>query len=191
MEDINVSGVITKHTNGKTYAYPRSRYTDPNREDLRRVDRGGKKGHQISQMWDKHHEIARLIVLGMNNQEVAAKVNCTPQTVSNVRNSPVVQDKLAILHAVRDVATGDLAHEIAEMAPMALKRIREVLETGKVHGQTASAAVIMKEANNLIDREMGKAVQRIDSRNINTTLGPSDLEAIKQRAAELRGDPTV
>lgn len=174
--------------NGKAYSYPKSRYSDTTRTDLRRVDKGGRKGQQIAQMWDNHHEIARLIVLGMNNQEIAKKMNCTPQTVSNVRNSPVVQDKLAILHAVRDVATGDLAHEIAEMAPMALKRIREVLETGQVHGQTASAAVIMKEANNLLDREMGKAVQRIDSRNLNTTIGPADLEAIKQRAAELRGD---
>ena len=191
MEDTSVSGVITKHVNGKTYAYPRSRYTDPNREDLRRVDKGGKKGHHIAQMWDNHHEIARLLVLGMNNQEISERMNCSPQTISNVRNSPVVQDKLAILHAVRDVATGDLAHEIAEMAPMALKRIREVLETGQVHGQTASAAVIMKEANNLLDREMGKAVQRIDSRNVNTTLGPSDLEAIRQRAAELRGDSSI
>ena len=172
--------------NGKAYSYPKSRYADLNRTDARRVS--NRKGHQITQMWDNHHEIARLIVLGMNNKEIADRMNCTPQTVSNVRNSPVVQDKLAILHAVRDVATGDLAHEIAEMAPMALKRIREVLETGQVHGQTASAAVIMKEANNLLDREMGKAVQRIDSRNLNATIGPADLEAIKQRAAELRGD---
>ena len=173
---------------GKTYTYPKERYSDPNRTDLRKVDRGGKKGQQISKMWDNHHEIARLLVLGMSNVEIAERMNCSPQTVSNVRNSPVVQDKLAILHAVRDVATGDLAHEIAEMAPMALKRIREVLETGTVHGQTASAAVIMKEANNLLDREMGKAVQRIDSRNVNTTLTTSDLDAIRQRAAELRGD---
>lgn len=173
---------------GKTYVYPKERYSDLTRTDMRRGDKGGKKGHQITEMWSNHHEIARLIVLGLNNIEIAARMCCTPQTISNVRNSPVVQDKLAILHAVRDVATGDLAHEIAEMAPMALKRIREVLETGTVHGQTASAAVIMKEANNLLDREMGKAVQRIDSRNVNTTLTSNDLDAIRQRAAELRGE---
>ena len=173
---------------GKTYVYPKERYSDLTRTDKRRGDKGGKKGHQITEMWSNHHEIARLIVLGLNNIEIAARMCCTPQTISNVRNSPVVQDKLAILHAVRDVATGDLAHEIAEMAPMALKRIREVLETGTVHGQTASAAVIMKEANNLLDREMGKAVQRIDSRNVNTTLTSNDLDAIRQRAAELRGE---
>ena len=182
MEDM----ITVKGKNGKAYSYPKSRYADITRTDARRV--ANKKGHQITKMWDNHHEIARLLILGMSNVDIAAKLDCSPQTVSNVRNSPVVQDKLAILHAVRDVATGDLAHEIAEMAPMALKRIREVLETGQVHGQTASAAVIMKEANNLLDREMGKAVQRIDSRNVNTTLTSSDLEAIRQRAAELRGD---
>lgn len=185
------AGMITSiSSTGKVYEYPVSRYSDPNRVDLRRGDKGGKKGHQIAQMWDNHHEIARLIVLGLDNKDIAERLNCSSQTISNVRNSPVVQDKLAILHAVRDVATGDLAHEIAQMAPMALKRIKEVLETGTVHGQTASAAVIMKEANNLLDREMGKAIQRIDSRNVNTTLTSNDLDAIKQRASELRGDVT-
>ena len=114
-------GTITvQGPNGKEYIYPKSRYNDPNRPDLRKAP-NGRKGHQIAKMWDNHHEIARLLVLGLNNAEIAERMGCTPQTVSNVRNSPVVQDKLAILHAVRDVATGDLASEIAEMAPMALR----------------------------------------------------------------------
>lgn len=169
------------------YSYPKSRYTDPNRKDGRRNPDGKRKGWQIAEMWDQHHEIARRLVLGQSNIEIAEALGVDKQTVSNVKNSPVVQDKLTLLRAARDCESIDLAKEIAEMAPMALKRVREALETGTVLGKEVNAATILKEANSLLDREMGKAIQRIDSRNLNATLTLEDIEAIKQRAAELGG----
>ena len=169
------------------YSYPKARYADPNRKDMRRAPDGKKKGWQIAEMWDQHHEIARRLVLGQSNVEIAEALGVDKQTVSNVKNSPVVQDKLTLLRAARDCDSIDLAKEIAEMAPMALKRVREALETGTVLGKEVNAATILKEANSLLDREMGKAIQRIDSRNLNATLTLEDIEAIKQRAAELGG----
>lgn len=171
--------------NGKVYSYPRERYRDPNRKDLRRNPDGKRKGFQIAEMWDQHHEIARRIILGESNVDIAKAIGVTPQTVSNVKNSPVVQDKLAILRAARDAGTIDLAREIQELAPIAVARLREVLETGTVMGKEASAALILKEANAIMDREMGKAVQRVDTRNAHMHFGPEDLERIKQRALEL------
>lgn len=175
----------------KTYNYPKERYTDPNRKDRRRAEDGKKRGWQIAEMWDQHHEIARRLVLGQSNTEIAEALGVRKETVSNVKNSPVVQDKLTLLRAARDCDAIDLGKEIAELAPMALKRIREVIETGSTLGREANAATILKEANALLDREMGKAVQRIDSRNLNATLGPSDIEEIKQRAAEILGGNLV
>ena len=186
-KEIPMEPMIVNRINGKVYSYPISRYTDPNRTDQRRTPDGKRKGWQISEMWDQHHEIARLLVLGMKGPEIAEKVGVSAQTVSNVRNSPVVQEKLAILHAARDAGTIDLAREIADLAPMALKRVKEVLETGKVLGKEANAATILKEANGLLDREMGKAIQRVDSRNMTAHITIDDLEAIKKRAAELEG----
>jgi len=170
---------------GKTYSYPKERYTDINRVDKRRRVDGKKLGYQISEMWDQHHEIARRLVLGESNKDVAEALGCSAQMVSNVKNSPVVQDKLSILRAARDAGTIDLAREIQDLAPIALKRIKEVLETGQVMGKEASAAVILKEANALMDREMGKAVQRVDTRGIHAHFGPEDIERIKNRAMEL------
>ena len=177
--------IVSNPGSDKQYSYPKARYADPSRKDGRRVD-GPKKGWQIAEMWDNHHEIARLIVLGMNNQQIAEKLSCNPQTVSNVRNSPVVKDKIALLQAARDCNCVELSAEIAEMGPIALKRIREALETGQVLGKEVNAATLLKEANNVIDRVEGKAVQRIESKNLNATLTLEDIEAIKQRAEQLR-----
>lgn len=170
----------------KVYSYPLERYADSSRKDRRRKD-GPRKGWQIAEMWDQHHEIARRLVLGESNIDIAKALGVSKEMVSNVKNSPVVQDKLALLRAARDCECVDLAKEISELAPIALKRMREALETGTVLGKEVNAAGILKEANALLDREMGKAVQRVDTRGVNMHLTMDDIEAIKQRASELGG----
>jgi hypothetical protein len=168
------------------YSYPSSRYTDPSREDGRRARRGkGKKTFQVAEMWDNHHEIARRLLLGQKATEIAQEMNCSETHISQVRNSPVVQDKLSIMRAARDAGTIDLAREIADLAPIAVQRIREALESGTVLGRELNGAGILKECNSLLDREMGKAVQRVDTRGIHTHLTGEDLERIKARAKEL------
>ena len=177
--------MIRQEVNGVVYEYPKDRYTDANRTDNRRAP-GGRKGWQIAEMWDKHHEIARYLVMGYSNEDIAKLVGVTAQTISNVKNSPVVQDKIAVMRAVRDVECMDLQKEIASLAPIAIKRMREALESGTVLGKEVNAVAILKEANSILDREMGKAVQRIDSRNTSMTLTLEDIEDIKNRAAAMR-----
>jgi len=159
------------------------RYNDINRKDHRKT--GDRKGWQVAEMWDSHHEIARRVILGQTNEEIAKSLNCTPKTISNVRNSPIVQEKLAIMRAARDAGTIDLAREIADLAPLALQRVKEALETGVVMGRELSASGILKEANGLLDREIGKPTQRIDTRGVHGVFSLEDIEKIKDRAKEL------
>jgi hypothetical protein len=175
---------VTIAPTGKEYHYEPDRYLDSSRNDNRR-NPNRKKGWQVSEMWDMHHEIARRIILGENNQEIASALDCTPQTISNVRNSPVVKDKLSIMRAARDADTVDLSKDILELAPIALAKIREALETGMVLGKEVSSVSLLKEANNLLDRHMGKAVTRVESHNLNATLTLEDIERIKDKARSL------
>lgn len=165
-----------------TYDY-QDRYTDSSRKDSRRV--GERKGWQVAEMWDSHHEIARRLVLGQSNEDIAKDLGCTAQSVSMVRNSPVVQEKIAIMRAARDAGTIDLAREIADLAPLALQKVREALETGQVMGRELSASGILKEANGLLDREIGKPTQRIDTRGVHGVFTLSDIEKIKEKAKML------
>jgi len=170
-----------------TYTYPKEHYTNPDRGDGRRVSGEKRKGWQVAEMWDRHHEIARRIVLGQNNQEISEALNVTPQQISNVRNSPVVKDKITVMRAARDAGTIELAKEIADLAPLAIQRVREAIESGTVLGKEVSAIGILKEANGLIDREIGKPTQRIDTRNVHGHFTLDDIERIKERARELAG----
>jgi hypothetical protein len=166
-----------------TYSYPKEHYTNPDRGDGRRVEK--KKGWQVAEMWDRHHEIARRVVLGQNNQEISEALGVCAQQISNVRNSPVVKDKITVMRAARDAGTIELAKEIADLAPLAIQRVREAIESGTVLGKEVSAIGILKEANGLIDREIGKPTQRIDSRNVHGHFTLEDIERIKEKAKEL------
>jgi len=169
------------------------KYSDPNRVDQRfasthgRVRGEGKNSFVIAQMWENHHEIARRLLLGQKNVEVAAALNCSAQIVSDVKNSPVVKEKLALMRAARDAGTINLAREIADLAPIALQRIKEAIETGVVLDKEVSAAGILKEANGLLDRDQGRAVQRVDTRNLHGHFTMEDIERIKEKAKELAG----
>lgn len=172
-----------------------NRYVDEGRNDKRKVSsrnprrQGQKKaGWQVAEMWEKHHEIARRLVLGIeSNKEIAEALKCTPQLVSMVRNSPVVKDKVIVMRAARDADTIDLSKDILEMAPIAIQRMREALEEGRVQGKELSAEGILKQANNIIDREVGKPTQRVDTRNIHGHFTLDDIDRIKARARELAG----
>jgi hypothetical protein len=185
MDDFIRQAVTNAQGDMVEYAYPKDRYTDPNRSDGRRSVNGKKKGWQVAEMWDKHHEIARRLILGEKNVDIAAALGCTEVQVSNVKNSPVVQDKLAIMRAARDAGTIDLAREIQDLAPIALARIREALEEGKTLGRELSGSSILKEANSVLDREIGKPTQTINTRNLHGHFTAEDLERIKNRAKEL------
>lgn len=167
---------------------PRSKYSDPNRgPDLRRRADGKKRGFQVAEMWDSHHEIARRILLGQKGVDIAKALNCTAQTVSNVRNSPVVKEKIELMQAARDVGALDLADQIKELAPIALGRVKEAITIGEVNGQTLSGAEILKQSGHILDRELGKATQRIDTRSMHGHFTMDDIQKMKDRAKELSG----
>ena len=178
MQTIRVTG-----SNGKVYEYDRSRYSDPTRTDRRRVAK--RKGHQIAEMWENHHEIARRILLGQRNVDIAKALGCTNQTISNVRNSPVVKEKLAVMRAARDVGCIDLAKEIAELAPIALEQVKSAIRNGEVHGNAIDGKEILRQANSILDRQIGKPTQRVDSRNIHGHFTMEDIERIKAKARDL------
>jgi len=161
-------------------------YNDPNRKDHRKVTDGKPRGWQISKMWENHHEIARHILLGEKNVDIAKQMKCNVSTVAAVRNSPIVKDKLAIMAAARDVDTVNLAKEILDLAPIAIARVKEALTEGKVLNKELSASGILKEANAILDRQIGKPTQTINTQNIHGHFTLDDLDRIKQKAGILK-----
>lgn len=160
------------------------RYYDSNRvPDQRRTANqpDGCRHWQVSEMWDLHHEIARRLVLGQKNTEIARDLGIHKQTVSNVRNSPVVQEQMALLNGARNAETMDLAQEIAEIAPVALQLLKEIVE-GEGQGTNAPLSLRAREANNMLARVGHGVPQRVQSESVNVFLTSKDIAEIKQRA---------
>lgn len=156
----------------------REKYYDPDRgPDLRKNN--GSRRWKISEMWEIHHEITRLLVLGWKNVEIAEHLGVTQVMVSAVRNSPVVQDKLAIMKAARDADTIDVAREIQEIAPAALELLKEIIG-GDV--QDASIALRAKTAESMLDRAGHGAINRSQIQNVPYYLTEDEIEDLKRRA---------
>lgn len=156
------------------------KYSDPNREpDQRKVLQ--KKSWTVGEMWEVHHEIARLILLGWKNVEIAKRLKCSSQMVSNVRNSPVVQDKLAIMKGARDADSIDLSREIRESAPDALRLLQDIIR-GDNDAQDAPLSLRAKTAESMMDRAGYSAPKRIQSESISYALTKEEIEEIKRRA---------
>jgi hypothetical protein len=161
------------HLEGADYKVPDKRFKPP----------GMKKTWQVTKIWELHDEIKRRILLGQKNTVIAEALACSPQTVSNVRNSDVIQDQLAIMRGARDAATVDIARDIQEFAPKALELLKDVVNGDKA-GANASISLRAKEANNFLDRAGHSAVKKHDVRGMTALLTIDDIERIKKRALE-------
>src|SRR5574343_475754 len=47
--------------------------------------------YQIQHLWERHHQIKRLAIMGLTHKEIAKELEITPVTVSNVLNSDLMQ----------------------------------------------------------------------------------------------------
>lgn len=162
-------------------ATPQEKYYDEGRgPDLRRAP-GGRRHWTVGHMWDVHHEIARRIVIGQKNVEIAEALGVSAQMVSNVRNSPVVQEHISIMRGARDADTVDLAREIKEIAPEALTLLKDIIK-GDDQGQGAPLGLRARTAENMLAR-VGHGVPKVvKSENVHAFLTTEDIEDIKRRA---------
>lgn len=135
--------------------------------------------YNIKTVWEKHREISRQVILGRSNKEIASDLGITPQTVSNVRNSPLARAELEKLGEARDMDAKSIAQRIEEFAPVALELLENIVK-GQVPG--ASIALRAKVAGDQLGRAGHGEVKRIQS--LHAHLSRSDIEKIKARAVE-------
>jgi len=155
-------------------------YSDSNRiTDRRRKPPGVRKIWQVGKVWELHEEIARRVLLGQKNTQIAKAISCSPQTVSNVRNSPVVQDKLAVMRGARDAYTIDIARDIQEFAPEALSLLKNVVK-GVGSGANADVSLRARTSESMLDRAGFGAIKK--EARVVQHLTSEEITAIKERA---------
>ena len=150
--------------------------------DRRRLCHGKpRRTFSVGQMTELHHEIARRVLVGQKNVDIASALGCTPQTVSNVRNSPIVKHRLAQLAHERDCEAVDFARAVNERVSQAFSIVDEALydDTGEV-----PLTFRLREANAILDRK--EKLDGIGQRSfhVHAHLTPADIEELKRRALD-------
>lgn len=145
-----------------------------------------KSSWQVTDMWELHHAIVRQVFLGRKNTEIAKSLGCTPQQVSNVRNSKVVQDQLKQMQKQANTEVVSIKTQIGSLAEEAVKVLKEVMMS-----ESTPPATRVNAAKDLLDRGGHAAVQQVNVAHGHFTL--ADLEAIKERARQIgfQGGPVV
>lgn len=157
-------------------------YFGPRDSDRRKRKNGERKVFAVNEMTELHHEISRQILLGRKNVDIAEELKCTPQTVCNVRNSPVVQAKLSKMVKERDDQAVNIIEEVNKRLPRALEILDEAIydETGEL-----PLSMRLKEANTLLDRK--EKIEGLGQRHFHAhaMLTQDDIENIKERALKV------
>jgi hypothetical protein len=158
----------------------RERYQMPYRKD----DRFGpvlRKSWQVGQLWELHHEVIRMLLLGMKQCDIATRLGISDCQVSKIKNSQIVKERLALMGAARDVDTIELSKDILAVAPQALRLLKNVIE-GEEEGKSATIGLRTKVAEGMLDRAGFGAVKKVQSDNVHTFYGSEEIELLKQRA---------
>lgn len=141
----------------------------------RRRNPAGNQHYEIKQVWERQHQIARLLVLGWNNKQIAKHLGITPQTVSNARNNPEVMRKIELLRARADEGVISVSQRIQELAPRAVEVLNELMENSDFSNRRLAS-------QDILDRAGFGAVTKMAIAT--TKLTVEDIEEVKRRARE-------
>jgi len=138
-------------------------------------DRSEREMPELEKLQDQHREMARLMVAGLGNKEIAEKTGYSPQMVSLVRNSTIVREHVEKLQAGRDSSAVSIAGSLRRLSPEALGVVHDLMIDPEV-----SSAVRLSAAKDLLDRAGHAPVRKI-SVGVGT-LTQDRIEELKRRA---------
>lgn len=148
----------------------------------RRFNKEGSKYYQIQNLWERHHEILNLTLLGWADKDIARKLAISISTVKHTTNSDLGRDKLAIMRAARDANTLDVAKEIQTLVPQAYKIYRDVLYKEGM-GANASIALQKQTADTIVKDLAGHEAPK---KMVHAHLTGEEIEALKERGKAIR-----
>ena len=147
--------------------------------DLRRLPLTARRTFEVQEMWDTHHEITRMLLIGGKNVDIAAKLGVSEAMVSYTKNSKVVKDKLSIMRGARDADTMDLSKRILRFGPKCLNILEDIIE-GKGVAKDVKISLRAKYADRHLERMGHGPVKKVFTAS--THLSTDDIEDIKTRA---------
>lgn len=146
------------------------------KENDQRFSPDGNKNYDVKKVWDSHHEITRRLILGQKGTVIAREMGITSQTVSHVRNNPVMKRLFDILHSAADAETVEIRKRIVDIGPLAVEYLESAMQQDLDEGM--KSAVGLGAAKTVIENLIPRAV-KIDS---SETLTVKVINEIKEKA---------
>lgn len=138
----------------------------------------GHRKYNLEHLQNVHHEVMRLLILGLKHRDIARMLDITPATVSYTANSTSCRRQLEVMRGARDSDAIDLGKRIKELAPKALEVLDGLMDT-------APQNIQLSAAKDILDRAGYTPVTRVRNENFNMNFTPSEILEIKERAREI------
>ena len=134
--------------------------------------------YQIQKLWDIHHEIVRLLLLGWQPVKIAETLGVTPVMVSYTANSELVKRRLEVMRGARDAEALDLSVEIKRFAPEAFEMLQVIMRTSDSEKNKIAIAM------DAMDRAGYAPPKVIEGRFLHAHFTTEEIEDMKRRAKE-------
>lgn len=146
---VELHQTVAAHDQGVIHSY--ARHLTPEDLDalaLARLNDENISTIKVRRLRTRHHEIARLMVLGTPNVEIAACFNMSPVTISLLRHNPAFSDLLAFYGAERDKDVTNLSSRLRGVAIDAIDRLQDMVNDEEV----ATPEFVRKSLETVLDR---------------------------------------
>jgi hypothetical protein len=140
----------------------------------------------LTYMWERHKEIARLVVAGVRPIDISEKLQMTPCRLSIIMNSPVFKEYLEELSATRNENAMDIKAELLRLTEKGLGAIENALGDAEVSPMSK-----VKIAQDLLDRTDYGKTSTVNTNNRTTVVTASYLDELKERRKALLGGMKV
>lgn len=152
-----------------------------NHDSPGRTPSGNGRQWQLTNLWEHHHVMKRLTILGWKPKEIATYLGMDPVSVRNCLNSEIMKREIELMRGALDKRTLDIGQKLQEMAVKSCEVLDELLENDNV-----PAAVRSKIALDVLSRA-GHPPQvaikgTVDHRHFTT----AEIEELKQVAKQPR-----
>lgn len=138
---------------------------------------------------ERHHEIIRMVLLGMENREIAGALGITPQTVSNVRQNPLAQQYIQTLTVARDAGACDMSKVLMQTATKGLQYLHELIND-QHDEEGVGPALKVKVAQDALSRIGMSPIVRTHQIN-EERISPEILDMMKERAEQAKAARSV
>ncbi len=138
----------------------------------------------LRNLWDRHHEMIRMTVMGMKEREIALIMGLKEETVKRTLCSELAQRQLRILRTERDKGSVDVANEIRRLSIEAVRVLEETM-------QSDDSRLRFTAAKDVLDRAGFGAPTKVVGQMLHAHLTVDDLADIKQRALQMGALRTV